>query len=460
MKIVSWCALALLAVAAVALVVEFAIFFERNDGAWWTVAVSVVLAFGAWLVLREQVVEAANFGVRFLLRHAIVNIAVAIATVAAACSVGVLLYRNRDPPDGVYRLFAYSGTNLPENRIEDLVVIFEIQAPAEHKRMAAVRTSAEGLAEFPAHAGDLLTVRVRDASNRYYVLESRSLTAADFASARPFDPGRVPAKEWRPGTADAPQGANISWLDANSPQFRPPSRVRPEIRGSAEAVDALSRRLGLPAAEMLIGRDAFVVGFDRSRRQARWVAYEIKGRGENVRREGRLTADPLISADDQARDSDYRGSGFERGHLVPLADVATSQEIARQTDYSTTLVPMNSRLNRSIYVRLRNYTAQLKRPGARVFVIRGPAFVRADRILAIGANQIPVPTHIFQIAAQLEDGRLRLECFLVPNLKSYDGEPGRGIPPADRYRTPRPAIERATGLSFFAGIEVTETGCR
>jgi endonuclease G len=473
MKIVSRCAMGLLLIALGVMVVEFAIFLKRSEGAWWTLGLGALFTYLALLlglVFRgpgNAMSRAAEFVFDFLLRHRTVTITAALVTTIAASLAGLQVYRSRDPPDGMFRVFAYSGANLPENRIKDLTIIFEVQAPAAHKRVATFRTSADGIAEFPAHEGDLLTVRVEDEAHRFYVIESKSMKMEDFAAARPFDMASVPASEWRSATPDAPLGAKISWRIVDASYFRLPSQVTPDNYGSSEAAEAFSALLGLPGAEALIRRDAYVAGFSPTLHQARWVAYEIKELGENVRRESRFRPDPLIPADAQARDTDFKGSGFDRGRLVPYNDVATSQDIARESNYSSTLVPMTGSLNRSVYLRLRRYTAQLKRPGAgnRVFVIRGPAYIDqggadAHRFLAIGAGKIPVPTHIFQIVAVLEGGRLNLECFLVPNLKSYDGEPGQGMPPNERYRTPREAIERATGLRFFSGIDVTETGCR
>lgn len=87
-------------------------------------------------------------------------------------------------------------------------------------------------------------------------------------------------------------------------------------------------KYGLPTAEQLIVRSAYVASYDRRARNPHWVlehvtAASIKGPAE---RNNKFKEDTSVPAMFRARLTDYAGSGFDRGHLVPAADVKGSQQ--------------------------------------------------------------------------------------------------------------------------------------
>ena len=57
----------------------------------------------------------------------------------------------------------------------------------------------------------------------------------------------------------------------------------------------------------------------------------------------------------QVRPDDYRGSGFDRGHLCPAADRSATSQDMDATFLMTNMVPQSPDLNRKTWVKLAEY---------------------------------------------------------------------------------------------------------
>jgi DNA/RNA endonuclease G (NUC1) len=68
----------------------------------------------------------------------------------------------------------------------------------------------------------------------------------------------------------------------------------------------------------ILHRTAFTIGHDGAKRQPLWVAYNIKSEYVGLPALGKrkFVPDPELPAEESAVDSDYRNSGYERGHIV------------------------------------------------------------------------------------------------------------------------------------------------
>ncbi len=75
--------------------------------------------------------------------------------------------------------------------------------------------------------------------------------------------------------------------------------------------------------EVVIHR-RFALSYDEEHEQAEWVAYVLDGellRQPWSKRSNNFRPDPAVSTGTATSD-DYRGSGYDRGHLVAAADLA------------------------------------------------------------------------------------------------------------------------------------------
>jgi endonuclease G len=75
----------------------------------------------------------------------------------------------------------------------------------------------------------------------------------------------------------------------------------------------------------VIHHPGYSLAYDESSEQAAWVAYCLTA-GETmarVERSNDFRSDPSVRSGSAAH-SDYKGSGYDRGHLAPAADMAWS----------------------------------------------------------------------------------------------------------------------------------------
>jgi endonuclease G len=141
-----------------------------------------------------------------------------------------------------------------------------------------------------------------------------------------------------------------------------------------------------------------------------WVCERISPAqvGGSETRVNAFQADPELPVGERAELSDYRGSGYDRGHMAPAGDQTTDASLKRETFYLSNMAPQKARLNREIWAALEDSTRQwLQRRGGG-YVITGGLFydpkeespTTADGLIPyfqIGIDLVAVPTHFYKI---------------------------------------------------------------
>lgn len=94
----------------------------------------------------------------------------------------------------------------------------------------------------------------------------------------------------------------------------------------------------------LVYRSAYVASYNRRDRNPNWVAEHLTPeslkRTEGVDRgKSNFQEDPNIPVQFRAKLADYFKSNYDRGHMVPAADVKFDQEAMNETFYLTNISP-------------------------------------------------------------------------------------------------------------------------
>ncbi|KAJ9507830.1 hypothetical protein QJQ45_019267 [Haematococcus lacustris] len=115
-------------------------------------------------------------------------------------------------------------------------------------------------------------------------------------------------------------------------------------------------------------------------------------------------ADPLLCS----KLADFRGSGYDRGHLAPAADHRNSQEAMDQTFSLLNISPqVGEGFNRDYWCRLERHIRSLTSLCADVFVVTGPLFmptldatgqwVMKHPLIGAPPSLVAVPTHFYKV---------------------------------------------------------------
>ena len=135
--------------------------------------------------------------------------------------------------------------------------------------------------------------------------------------------------------------------------------------------------------------------------------------GQNLREPSwRFTSD-LPDYIMSARHSDYRHTGFDRGHLCPAKDRSFTKEALRATFVMSNVAPQTPALNRGAWKATEDSCRRLAMLYDSITVLACPVFLPADTV-RIGTAGIGVP-HAFFKACWVAGSDSVLSCWFMFN---------------------------------------------
>ena len=172
------------------------------------------------------------------------------------------------------------------------------------------------------------------------------------------------------------------------------------------------------------------------------VAYEIiesETTGDEPRKKS-FEADHTI--DGCAESSDYRNSGYDRGHMAPAADMKWSKEAMEESFLMTNICPQVKSLNSGIWHRLEQRVREWAARDSSIIVVCGPIFTPGKPVEQIGEIGVAVPHRFFK--ALYAPGRNIGIAFIFDNDK-VKGE-------LRKYAVTIDSVERETRLDLFYNL--------
>ncbi|KAM4578656.1 endonuclease G, mitochondrial [Fundulus diaphanus] len=218
-------------------------------------------------------------------------------------------------------------------------------------------------------------------------------------------------------------------------------------------------KYGFPSLANIRSRESYVTSYDPRTRTASWVIEKLNPTsltGASNRKFCEFKEDDSVHIFHRATNADYRGSGFDRGHLAAAANHKWSQKAMEDTFYLSNVAPQNPNLNQNTWNNLEKLCRSLTKHYLNVYVCTGPLYLPRQeddgklyvRYQVIGRNHVAVPTHFFKVLIlEQADGKgVELRSYVLPN------EPIDEKVPLERFLVPIETIERASGLLFVPNI--------
>ncbi|SFF42382.1 endonuclease G [Aureimonas phyllosphaerae] len=115
---------------------------------------------------------------------------------------------------------------------------------------------------------------------------------------------------------------------------------------------------------------------------------------EAMSRTDRFHAERRLPRRERSELSDYRRSGFDRGHMAPSGNMPDAKSQGDSFSLAN-MVPQNHRVNTGVWSRIEETVRDVATLDGEAWVVTGPLFIGGD-VGAIGANDVLVPTHVWK----------------------------------------------------------------
>ena len=192
--------------------------------------------------------------------------------------------------------------------------------------------------------------------------------------------------------------------------------------------------------QIMVQYTGFEVSFNPAHRIPNYVSWELLGSEVN----GQVSRDSKFIADKDvyncAEPSDYRGSGFDRGHMAPAGDMKWSSQAMADSHYLTNICPQTHALNGGRWKSLEEKCRQWALRDSALVIVCGP--VLTDRLTRTIGKGVSVPERFFKVILAPFADPPRAIGFIMPNFGHCDGLEVIAMP-VDR-------VEQATGIDFFS----------
>ncbi|CAI4222334.1 unnamed protein product [Auanema sp. JU1783] len=220
-------------------------------------------------------------------------------------------------------------------------------------------------------------------------------------------------------------------------------------------------KYGYPGFDNLRSFEDFVLSYDRKTKTAHWVCEHLTPES--------LTYDPQVNRslcqfrpDEslhkyfQSQNEDYKGSGYDRGHLAAAGNHRKSQSAIDQTFFLTNMSPQVGKgFNRDKWNELEKHARKTAKKSLNTYILTGPLYLPRKendgnlyvKYKLIGKNHVAVPTHFFKVLlSETSIGQFEMECFVLPNEVIPDEVP------LTSFFVPLELIERNGGFLVFDRI--------
>lgn len=194
----------------------------------------------------------------------------------------------------------------------------------------------------------------------------------------------------------------------------------------------------------LISYTYYKVCYDHEHRQALWTAHWLTKESVNgkAKRKNNYRRDPNLY--NPVTRNDYKGSGFDRGHLVPAADMKLNNKAMSETFYMTNMSPQRPGMNRGIWASLERFVRSMVSEKGDAYLITAPILSNEDAPFNELDSGVSIPKNYYKIAYFPKTKQMY--AYLVQNkrFENYDFRD---------FLVPVDILEDVTGFDFYSELD-------
>jgi endonuclease G len=204
----------------------------------------------------------------------------------------------------------------------------------------------------------------------------------------------------------------------------------------------------------LVERPQHAMSYNRSNGEANWVSWHLEKNDLGDVRRGDFLPDPLLPTSWQIRPSDYRNSGYDRGHICPSGDRTRTKADNTATFVMSNMLPQAAALNQQVWKDLEDYERYLVRESENeLYIVAGGSGSQGR----IGNGKVNVPDVCWKIIVVLPRGNndlsrinkdTRVIAVSMPNRERQEISDSKW----SQWITSVAQLEKTTGNDFLSAL--------
>ncbi len=232
-----------------------------------------------------------------------------------------------------------------------------------------------------------------------------------------------------------------------NPAIDPTSSVHLTMGNPSQATTSLQN----PTNYLMLKR-TYALSYNRDRGGPNWVSWQLNSSWlGRVQRTEDWNADlSLPSGWDLISPSSYKGSGYDRGHMIPSDDRTKNTRDNSETFQMTNILPQAPDNNRGAWVELEKYARELVRKGNELYIIAGGVGQKGK----IARGKVVVPARTWKVIIVLErpgegvsgvNSNTRTIAVDMPNENGISQD-------WQQFKTSIDKLEADTGYDFLSAV--------
>ena len=193
----------------------------------------------------------------------------------------------------------------------------------------------------------------------------------------------------------------------------------------------------------IVSQSYYSLSYSEDHEQAEWVYYELNSNelNFNVERKDNFRPDPKVITS-SAQLYDYKGSGYDRGHLAPAADMKYNSTSMSESFLMSNMSPQSAPFNRGIWRKIEMQFRLWSYKYGKLVIVTGPV-LNGSNYSSIGPNKVTIPKWYYKVAID-PDNYERNIAILIENQGSSKK--------IKTFAVTIDYLEKFSGIDFFPNL--------